>query len=182
MKTIFCLAVFGLVASAVAHASTFLGVNPQRAFPPVWMLHVLVFMVWFPVVISCRKIRAKCGRKDFWKVATRGAPAWMKALTVGLIAYAFFNFFFVTFVLGEGGVPAELDGKKVIHSHGKVIRELTDAEYERQQTYVVRAFSGHWMLFYAVGMTVLCSRMKEVSDLKPDGIQSSADGAPQSSV
>ena len=161
MKAIFFIAVFGLIASAVAHVSTFQGVNPLRAFPPVWMLHVLVFVVWFPVVLSCRKTRAACNRKDFWKSITRSAPVWMKALTVGVVAYAFFNFFFVTFVLGEGGVPAELAGKKVIHSHGKVIRELTDAEYERQQAYVVRAFSGHWMLFYAVGMTVLCSQMRE---------------------
>ena len=78
--------------------------------------------------------------------------------------------FFVTFVLGEGGVPAVLAGKKVIHSHGKIIRELTDAEYERQQSYVVRAFSGHWMLFYSVGITALYSKLREDDGSVPDGI------------
>jgi len=95
----------------------------------------------------------------------------MKALSVVLFAYAFFNFFFTIFVLNEGGVPSELGGKKVIHNHGKIIRELTDEEYETHQAYGVRTFSGHWMIFYAVGMTVLCSRMKEYSNQtgEPDG-------------
>jgi hypothetical protein len=160
MKTLFFIAVFGLVSSAVAHFSTFLGINPQRVFPPVWALHFLIFVVWVPVVFSCRKICTKNNQKDFWKIAMRNAPGWMKVLSVVLFAYAFFNFFFTIFILNEGGVPSELEGKKVIHSHGKVIRELTNEEYEAHQAYNVRTFSGHWMIFYAAGMTVLYSKMK----------------------
>ncbi len=164
MKAIFFIAVFGLIASALAHFSTFFGINPQRVFPPVWVLHVLIFVVWLPVVLACRNACGKDNRTDFWKIATRNAPRWMKVLSVALFAYAFFNFFFTIRVLNEGGVPSELDGKKVLHNHGKVIRELTDAEYEAHQAYSVRTFSGHWMVFYAVGMTVLYSKMKEDSN------------------
>jgi len=164
MRVIFFVAVFGLIASAVVHLSTFLGINPQRVFPPVWVLHALIFVVWIPVVFSCRKIVKKENRKDFWKIATRNAPRWMKFLSVALFVYAFFNFFFTGFVLSEGGVPSELDGRKVIHNHGKVIRELSDEEYEMHQAYTVRGFSGHWMIFYAVGMMVLYSKMKEDSN------------------
>lgn len=164
MRAVFVIALVGLVASAVAHFSTFMGINPQRVFPPVWALHVLIFIVWFPVVFSCRNIYTKENRKDFWKIATRNAPTWMKTLCAALFAYALFNFFFTIFVLNEGGVPSELDGKKVLQSHSNVIRELTDEEYETHQAYSVRTFSGHWMIFYALGMTVMYSKMKEDSN------------------
>ncbi len=175
MKAIFYVAVFGLVASALAHFVTFLGINPQRVFPLVWSLHVLIFVVWIPVVFACRSICTKDNRRHFWKIAIRNAPNWMKVLSMTLFAYAFFNFLFTIFVLSEGGVPSELDGKKVIHNHGNVIRELTDEEYELHQAYLVRTFSGHWMVFYAVGMTVLCSRIKEDSN---NPMQATPDSAP----
>jgi hypothetical protein len=164
MSVFFIIAFFGLVASGVVHFSTFLGINLQRIFPPVWGLHVLIFVVWIPVVLFGQKICKKDTRKDFWKIATRNAPKWMKVLCTALFVYAFFNFFFTIFILNEGGVPSELDGKKVIHSHGKVIRELTDEEYEKHQAYTVRSFSGHWLIFYAISMTVLYSKMKENSN------------------
>ncbi len=179
MKALFLVAVFGLVSSAAAHFSTFLGVNPQRVFPPVWILHILIFVIWIPVVVSSRRIRTEDNRRDFWKIASRHAPGWMKSLSTALFAYALFNFFFTIFVLNEGGVPAVLNGKKVIHSHGKVIRELTDAEYEAHQAYSVRTFSGHWMIFYATGMTVLYSRMKEDSGQGPETGMKRAGNSPQ---
>lgn len=165
----FFLAVFGLVSSAIAHLSTFLGINPQRAFPPVWILHVLIFVVWLPVVFSLRNTLIKNQPRDFWKVATANAPGWMKVLSAALFAYTFFNFFFTVFVLNQGGGPSEIDGKKVLHNHGTIIRELTDEEYEAHQAYSVRTFSGHWMIFYALGMTVLYSRMKGDSGDGPGG-------------
>jgi len=78
-----------------------------------------------------------------------------------LFAYAFFNFAFTSFVLQEGGIASVIKGKKVIHNHGNIIRELTDEEYETQQAYAVRSVSGHWMLFYAAGMIMLYPKKKE---------------------
>ena len=163
MRVLFLISVIGLVASAIAHFSTFFGINPQRVFPSVWVLHVLIFVVWFPVVISCRKLCTNDNRKDFWKLATRNSPNWMKRLCVIFFVYAFFNFF-CAFVLSEGGNPSEIDGRKVLSNHGEIIRELTDEEYDQLQAYEVRGFSGHWLVFYAAGMTVLYSRLRDDSD------------------
>jgi hypothetical protein len=164
MIVIFLIAVFGLAASVVTHFSTFFGINPQRAFPAVWMLHILIFVVWIPTIISSSKAYKKQNRKDFWKVAMANSPGWMKTLTAILFAYAFFNFFFTVLVLNEGGTPSEIDGRKVLQSHGNIKRELTDEEYDQHQAYVIRGFSGHWMIFYAVGMTVLYSKLKGDSE------------------
>ena len=50
---------------------------------------------------------------------------------------------------------------KVLHNHGDVIRELTDEEYERHEAYVFRGFSGHWLVFYSLGMSLIYSSMKK---------------------
>jgi hypothetical protein len=164
INALFAISVFGLIFSGLAHIATFFGINPQRVFPAVWGLHVLLFVVWFPVIFMSRKLCTKENRKDFIKIITRHAPFWMKALSVALFIYAFFNFFYTVFALNEGGVPSIRDGKKVLESHGRIIRQLTEQEYELHQAYGVRTFSGHWMIFYAVGMTALYSMRKENSN------------------
>ncbi len=73
MTAIFFIAIFGLISSGIAHFSTFLGINPQRVFPRVWALHVLIFVVWLPVVFAYRNIWGRDNWKDFWKIATRNA-------------------------------------------------------------------------------------------------------------
>ncbi len=163
MKAVFVIAVFGLISSAVAHFSTFLGVNPRPVFPLVWALGALLIVVWTTVVLWLRRICTADNQMDIWKIATRNAPAWMKVLLIAFVAYGIFSFFFTVFVLTEGGVASERDGRKVLESHGEIIRTLTDEEYETHHAYTVRIFSGHFMIFYAVGTTVLFSRLKEES-------------------
>ena len=166
MYIIFLISVFGLAASMVAHFSTFFGVNPQRIFPGVWLLHVILFVVFIPTIVYCGKDCKKVKREDHWKVVTANAPGWMKWLTAFLFVYALFNFFFTIFVMNEGGGPGKIDGRKVLHDHGKIIRELTDEEYEQHQAYEVRTASGHWMVFYAVCVTLLYSKLKGDRDKK----------------
>ena len=72
-------------------------------------------------------------------------------------AYALINFA-LFFFLSKGGVPDVRDGKYVLHNHGQVIRELSEDEYELQKAYVVRGFSGHWMVFYLVPALVFWYR------------------------
>jgi hypothetical protein len=156
MFFLFLLALLGLVSSFVAHVATFAGINPEAVFPQVWLLHVGIFVVWIPTVVVSKKYQGQ----DFWKASMRFSPVWLRGMCGALFTYALFNFFFCIFVLQKGGVPSEIDGKKVLHSHGSVIRELTDEEYERHRAYGVRTFSGHWMLFYGVATGVLYSQWR----------------------
>jgi hypothetical protein len=47
----------------------------------------------------------------------------------------------------EGGSPSVENGNYYLHNHGQKIRDLSKEEYQRFSAYVVRGFSGHWMLF-----------------------------------
>lgn len=160
MKTLLIIATGGFIFSLTAHLASFLGIDPQSVFPPIWLLHIGIFVVWIPTVFLLRKTFKKTGREGFWKVAVRNAPTWMQALCIFFLLYTFFNFTNTLFTLNEEGVPAIVNGKKVLQSQGQVIRELTDEDFFRYQADTFRASSGHWMVFYIVSMTIFFSHQR----------------------
>jgi len=160
------IAFVGFGLSVIAHGLTFVGINPQNAVPWIWVLHLGIFVVWIPTVLVSKKLTDQSKNKDAWKQAVKYSPAWMTKLCGVLFAYALFNFIFTMVALSGGGKPAVVNGEKVLRSHGKVIRKLTDEEYDRHQAHEVRLFSGHWMLFYGVASTVLLSELRRRSGAK----------------
>jgi hypothetical protein len=154
MRFFVLLSAFGLVASAVAHFSTFAGVDPQQVFPAVWLLHIGIFIVFIPAVATQNSKRSIQDKKS----AQFGplAPVWMKKLTGALFMYMFINFAIFIYMM-SGGSPSQRDGGYVLQSHGKVIRQISEHEYHRYRAYEVRGLSGHWMAFYSIAMTILAS-------------------------
>jgi hypothetical protein len=126
------------------------------ASPFEWGLHLGIFVVFIPMAIYQRRNPGK----DHWRTFDDAMPRWARYAVIGFFAYALINFA-LFFLLSEGGVPAVRDGKYVLHNHGKVIRELSEDEYELQKAYVLRGFSGHWMVFYLVPALSLSSRTRE---------------------
>jgi len=86
-------------------------------------------------------------------------PRWARYTIKAFFAYAIINFA-LFFFLSRDGVPDVRDGKYVLHNHGQVVRELSENEYEWQKAYVIRGFSGHWMVFYLVSAIVFWYRGK----------------------
>ena len=74
-------------------------------------------------------------------------PRHIQILVLVFAAYTFVNFM-LFFYLSEGASPGISIGSYVLQSHGTVIRELTESEYNWQQAYILRGFSGHWLIFY----------------------------------
>jgi uncharacterized membrane protein len=127
----------GFLASILVHSVTFRGINAADYVPWVWVLHVGCFIAIIPLV-----------RKDVWRDVVAVVPRWAQAMIVFFMAYAVINFV-LSFVLSEGGANPDIwDGRYVLQSHGKLVRELSEREYHLQLAYVLRGFSGHWMLFY----------------------------------
>jgi len=154
------LAAFGLTMSFLVHGSTFFGSNILNTFPLVGFLHIGAIIVLLPTFYVYREVFTGERRSDFWQLATINVPKLLRYFCLIFTAYAFFNFFFTIFILNEGGGPSEINGQKVLHSHGNIIRNLTDEEYDLHKAYSKRTFSGHWMVFYCLAFTALLSNLK----------------------
>jgi hypothetical protein len=156
------LAMVGLIASAAAHFSTFAGVDPQELFPYVWLLHIGIFFVVIPAIAIQntvpRDVSSHAAKRSNFNDAFADAPPWMRTLSKLLFAYMFVNFAIFAFMM-RGGSPHREDGRYVLSSHGRVSRQISEEEYHRYRGYEVRGFSGHWMGFYAMGMTLIASGM-----------------------
>ena len=146
-----------LLVSLVVHASTFLGIDPMAKWPGVMLIHLAVF----PPFIAAGSYASRAGGKEpvGQDRVFNSAPRWLRILTGVFFVYALVNFA-IFLVLCEGGGPHERDGRYLLTSHGKVIREISEAEYHQQQAYVVRGFSGHWMAFSCVALTMLVGTLK----------------------
>jgi hypothetical protein len=155
MRIIFYLALVGLLLSAAAHFSTYMGIDPQERFPYIWLLHIGIFIVWLPAVaVQGMLPRDEKGRfKPF-----QFAPRWMQLLTGVAFVYALVNFAVFIFLISSGS-PYKENGQYVLKDHGKLVRQITEQEYHQYRAYEVRGFSGHWMIFYLAAMTMLASGM-----------------------
>jgi len=126
------LSVIRLALSLWVHLGAVMGrrVAPESFF---WVLHIGIFIVWFPAVLTAQRVLGNVNRKDFWKVVLEDSPAWMRYMVYGFFGYALVNFLlFMTKVPagGDGANPAAV---------------------------VWRGFSGHWMAFYSAALAILYS-------------------------
>jgi hypothetical protein len=158
MKYAYGIAAFGFLASLVVHVCALAGIALQEKSPAVLGLHLGIFAVVVPIMLVYSRNN---GRKLLWNHVIRHVPGWIKSLVGALMLYAFFNFFFTLFVLNEGASASVIDGKKVLHNHGKVIRELSEDEYGKHKAYDARLFSGHWLLIYSVAAVLAYARIME---------------------
>jgi hypothetical protein len=133
------LSAIGLILSLWVHLGAVAGrqVAPGYFF---FMLHIGIFVVWFPTVFVAQKRLGTTSRNDFWKLVFRGAPDWMRYMVFGFFGYAALNF--ILFMAQQpvgyrgGGTPP--------------------AEW--------RGFSGHWMVFYSAAMATLYAAVNSPSD------------------
>jgi hypothetical protein len=135
------LAVYGMVGftlSLIVHLFALAGVAVQQWFAPVWLLHVGIFPLFFVFVFRLRRWR----NRPWWRMPTvfgvrfkqlvGYVPRWLHFALPALMVYVLVNFVLATGfaqVLALQPMPA--------HVH------LSPAQ-------LMRAFSGHWLIFYAV--------------------------------
>jgi hypothetical protein len=151
-----------LVVSLVVHASTFL-IDTMTEWPGVMFIHLAIFPPFIAALCyASRTSTWYTGGKEPRNLdpAFHSAPGWLCTLTLVSFVYALVNFGVFAIVLTEGGRVHERDGKYFLQRGGNVLRELSEAEYHRQQAYVVRGFSGHWMLFACASLTLLVGAAK----------------------
>jgi len=67
----------GLVLSVIVHAASLAGI-PTPLGEKSWILHIGIFVVWFPAVLVRQPLTREFKQKDLWRAALRGCPAWMR--------------------------------------------------------------------------------------------------------
>jgi hypothetical protein len=128
------VAALGFGLSVYIHVTSIVGLaSPFGA--ATWGLHLGIFVVWLPTVLIAGRMTKGAPRKDFWKVALLGCPRWMRYGLYTLFAYAIVNFICFAATTKSGKQPLN-------HAAPPA---------------VLRGFSGHWMVFYAAGFSVLFS-------------------------
>ena len=140
------IAFLGFALSFIVHILTYFGVDLLTPFPVLWGLHIGIFIVFIPMVLSNRQ---HFGQRQNMKILFAPIPQWPRVLVGVLFVYAIINFT-IFFFLSKGGTPAIEDGRYVLQNHGQFIRALTADEFHWQHVYIARGFSGHWLLFYII--------------------------------
>ncbi len=150
MQIFILLSAIGLVLSVVVHICVLLGI-PNPLNEAAWLLHIGIFVVWFPAVIVSCKWKNNVPAKDFWKHALTGCPGWMKKMTFFFFGYAVINFIiFIGKDISGGVYPASESGTP---------------------DNIVKGFSGHWMVFYSAALAIIYSHVygKEKTRKCPNG-------------
>lgn len=78
LKVLVVIALTGFVLSLIAHFATYLGINPQKKYPFVWLLHIGVFIVFTPAVFIMKNMDRK--GELFFLESAKYAPLWMKVI------------------------------------------------------------------------------------------------------
>lgn len=138
------VALTGFVSAGAVHGFALAGVDVSEQLPFVWVLHLGIFVVFFPFVFSIRKV---LGPRPSLDDLQQLLPRWVFFICQAVFIYALANFA-LSIVLSQGGSPSIEEGKYVLQNHGSVIREINQAEYVALRANQLRGFSGHWLLFY----------------------------------
>ena len=143
-KLIGGVAFVGFCLSLAVHIAALLGDDVFSRQPEALLLHLGIFLVVLPLIFVERRRRAR-----LQTTLRERAPRAVAVIAGALAIYAIVNF--LTFIAtGYEGGPEIRDGKYVLLSHGRFVRELTLAQYVAARASEARGFSGHWMVFYFV--------------------------------
>jgi len=132
LRPLMLLEVAGFFASFLVHLLALLGL-PSPFGGGTWLLHLGIFVVWFPTVLIAQRLGKGAKQADLWKAVLRGCPKWMRTGIYVVGGYAIVNFVFF------------------------MIQTTDYAKNEVPLLIEYRGFSGHWLIFYYASAATLYS-------------------------
>lgn len=175
-KFLFYFAASCWTLALVVHLLSVASIDVTDKVPFVWVLHLGIFVVVVPAVISLEKDKEI---KDHLKSKTtfipppvslfieiyrlRKPPVWLIVIAITGFIYGIINF--ILFLKSSHlGSPSIRDGQYILHNHGTLVKILTEQEYHHYKANEVRGFSGHWLFFYSIAATILHPFNKQKKD------------------
>ncbi|MDB4906273.1 MAG: hypothetical protein JWO05_1057 [Gemmatimonadetes bacterium] len=129
----------GFLTAAVVHVASYTANGMTPSNPLFWILHVAIFPLFFAFVFRLRAWQKPSsgstmfrGSQLQWKPLLRYFPPWMPAVVAVLFAYVMLNFFLASGMLSNQAADHD--------THRTTLDPAS----------TVRAFSGHWLIFYAL--------------------------------
>lgn len=155
IRIIFLYSLLGFCASLIVHGAAIIENNLVKS-DWLYILHGAVFVAFIPFVICISLGRTKENPFRGLTQYVHGRP-----LVIGflLLAYIWVNFM-VFMAKSDGGVPDIWDGDYVLHSHGKLLKYITESDYVSYKFNTLRGFSGHWLAFFYMPMVYFYHRAK----------------------
>lgn len=132
---LFASALFAL--SMGLHVVSLAGVDVQARWPGVFWLQLVVVGAGFSLLLT----RGLRGRS-----LDEVLPGWAGRLFRIAFFYAIANFV-LNMVQTHGAVPGIQGGQYALHSHGHIVRLLSEQEWHHFRALELRGFSSYWMLF-----------------------------------
>ncbi len=143
LRFTFWIATLATAVNAVAYALTF----AERT--SYWLLFSLplLFLVWPGIVAQWRRVPRRNLRSEIFG----NIPRWMKISVIGLLVFAFANFF-ICRSLNDGAQPQILaDGQTALVARGgALVRSLDAAEFRRARAVQFRMMSGFFVACFGV--------------------------------
>lgn len=145
----------GFFSSLGLYVLTFFNVD-ATATPLYGPLTFVLYVTWFLAVLKLiRDPEVKEHQKSksrnpvlFFKIIFKGTPIWIQAIAGASFIFSMISFAYLMY--NYPGVVDIIDGKKVLHNHGDVIKELTDEEYIKALATESRRMVGHYLPFFAI--------------------------------
>lgn len=155
-RVIFIFSLLGFCVALVVHGAAIVESNIAKS-NWLYVLHGAVFVAFAPFVICISLGRTK---ENPFRGLTQYVPGKAIAIGVLLLIYIWINFI-VFMAKSDGGVPDIWEGAYVLHNHGKLLKNISEAEYIGYKSNQLRGFSGHWLAFFYMPMVYFYFRAKK---------------------
>jgi len=132
INILYFFATIGLMLSLTVHLITFFEYN--LTISNVQFIHIGIIIIWLLTIISIVKsLDKKSSKEEYWQKFKKDFPKWIIYIGILVVLYTIFNFLYTHFILSEGVLQ----------------------DYQRQESYFLRGFSGHWLFFYYIAWAIL---------------------------
>ncbi|TCJ14252.1 hypothetical protein EPD60_09625 [Flaviaesturariibacter flavus] len=166
-KYVFFFAAICWLLAILVHIGSIAGFDVGDKVPFIWLLHLGIFIVWIPTILSIRNNEEVAAYQKqevkrplgIFKIIFKRTPIWLTIISVLGFYYAVANFFL--FAISQQGSVGFINGQRALHNHGRIIKILSEQEYHHYQANEIRGFSGHWIAFYGIATAVLFSFIKK---------------------
>ena len=143
---LFVISTVSFAASLVIHLATYFDTVLMERRPAIWGVYVIVGLLFIYCFVDAR---ARTRAKGKVPMFTRFGPSGQTA--ANFVAGAFLVCALVIFAIGfltpTGGRLGRLDGRPAPTKGGRIVRELTEREYQHLNAVEIRGFSAMLLLF-----------------------------------